>query len=229
MVVGEILPLFIGAGNCIEGLFYFCLIYILYLPAIKRQNDYVLYDVRSRGEYGLGHIKTAESISIVEVLSQESITRLLSGRNVYIYSEDSGQAAQVVTLLRSVGVPAYYLVGGYQAWTAAMQNVAADGTPLEQANTQAVACWFEGDYIAEAGLVVKPAGGGGYVPPLEPVKGVPEEDSLGLGLGIGLGPEPAEAEEDSLGLGLGLGLGPEDAQEPEASPRGGKLKIGEGC
>jgi hypothetical protein len=113
-----------------------------------------------------------------------------------------------------------------------MHRVAGEGTASEQAKKQAVACWFEGDYVAAAGLTVKqttPAGG--YVPPLEPVTAEAEEDSLGLGLGIGLGPEEAQEkpQEDSLGLGLGLGLGPEDAQESEAAPTTGKLKIGEGC
>jgi hypothetical protein len=126
-------------------------------------------------------------------------------------------------------VPAHYLVGGYQAWTDEMYGAAGEGTASEQAKKQAVACWFEGDYIAEAGLAVK-SGTGGYVPPLEPASAGSQEDSLGLGLGIGLGPATSEEpKEDSLGLGLGLGLGPEDAQESESSSGGGKLIIGEGC
>ena len=132
-------------------------------------------------------------------------------------------------VMRTLGIPAYYLVGGYQAWKAGRQNVAAEGDPVQRAKKQTVACWFEGDYIEQAGLAVKPAKSGGYVPPLEPVNETQEEDSLGLGLGIGLGPENKEAEEDSLGLGLGLGLGPEDAQKSKPPSGGGQLKIGEGC
>ena len=118
-------------------------------------------------------------------------------------------------VMRTLGIPAYYLVGGYQAWKAGMQNVAAEGDPVQRAKKQTVACWFEGDYIEQAGLAVKPAKSGGYVPPREPVNKTQEEDSLGLGLGIG--------------LGLGLGLGPEDAQKSKPPSGGGKLKIGEGC
>ena len=57
------------------------------------------------------------------------------------------------------------------------------------ARQQAVSCWFEGDYVAAAGLAVKqdevrPATGG-FVPPLEPASPTHAEavDPLGLGLG----------------------------------------------
>jgi hypothetical protein len=100
----------------------------------------------------------------------------------------------------------------------------------ELAKQQAISCWFEGDYVAEAGLTVKAPASAGYIPPLEPVKPAPEEDDLGLGLGLGLGPEELQQpEEDSLGLGLGLGLGPEDLQESKSECKDCTLKIGEGC
>ena len=56
---------------------------------------------------------------------------------------------------------------------------------------QAVACYFAGDYVAAAGLAVKPqTQSAGYTPPLapaEPAASVEEvADPLGLGLGLGL-------------------------------------------
>lgn len=195
---------------------------------IKRQENYRLIDLRSADQYDAGHIRTSQNMSPVELLSQEHVNKLKSGRDIYLYSETSDQAAQTAALLRTQGVPAYYLEGGHQAWSNAMHTTAGKGTASEQAMKQAVACWFEGDYVAEAGLAVRTVAGG-YVPPLEPVSASAEDDALGLGLGIGLGPEETEQKNDSLGLGLGLGLGPEDSQNDESSSSGGKLIIGEGC
>lgn len=208
---------------------------------IKRQGNYHLFDVRAAAEYANDHIKTAENITGSELLSDERLQTLNSGRNIYLYSSQSDKAAQLAVLLRAQGIAAYYLQGGYQAWTGMMVNVSSSSSSASaQAKQQAVACWFEGDYVANAGLVVKSGTKrGGYVPPLEPVGNEPRaaEDPLGLGLGLGLGPEgqrqPAAAEpqssEDPLGLGLGIGLGPEELQKTGQPPAGGTLKIGEGC
>ena len=178
---------------------------------IKRQNDYLLFDVRPQAEYDMGYIKSAKSVSATELLSEESIKGLANGRNIYIYSNSSGRAAQLTALLRLQGIPAYYLNGGYTAWSRQMTNVSDDSgkSAQELAKQQAVSCWFEGDYVASAGLAVKSAGSGGYVPPLEPVR--------------------TAVEEDPLGLGLGLGLGSDDISPSPPKSTGGTLKIGEGC
>lgn len=178
---------------------------------IKRQNDYQLFDVRTQTEYDKGNIKTAKLVSGVELLSEKSIEELNNGRSIYIYSESSGRAAQLTALLRLQGIPAYYLNGGYNAWSRQMTNASADSgkSAQELAKQQAVSCWFEGEYVESAGLTVKSTGSGGYVPPLEPVE--------------------AAAEDDPLGLGLGLGLGSDDISPPAPQSTGGTLKIGEGC
>ncbi|MCW8964494.1 MAG: rhodanese-like domain-containing protein [Gammaproteobacteria bacterium] len=178
---------------------------------IKRQNDYQLFDVRPQADFNKGHIKTAKSVSGTELLSEQGIQGLNNGRQVYLYSGSSGRAAQLAILLRLQGVPAYYLSGGYSAWSRQMTNATndPDKSATELARQQAVSCWFEGDYVPAAGLAVKTTAGGGYVPPLEPVQ--------------------AAEEEDSLGLGLGLGLGPEGDLAPAPQATGGTLRIGEGC
>jgi len=178
---------------------------------IKQQNDYRLYDVRPAAEFNASHIKSAENVSGTELLSSKHIEDLSSGRKVVLYSEQSDKAAQHAVLLRTRGIPAYYLQGGYRSWSGQMSAAPSTDSASDKARKQAVACWFEGDYVAEAGLAVKSANSsGGYVPPLEPAS---------------VEPEP---ETDALGLGLGLGLGPED-EEPAAETSGGILKIGEGC
>jgi len=177
---------------------------------IKQQNNYRLYDVRPEAEFNTGHIKSAENMSGSELLSAKRTNDLNSGRQIVLYSAQSDKAAQLAVLLRTRGVPAYYLQGGYRLWSGQMSEAPVPGSATEQARKKAVACWFEGDYVAEAGLAVKSANrSGGYVPPLEPVNAEPEPVM------------------DTLGLGLGLGLGPEDEAPAETS--GGTLKIGEGC
>ena len=151
---------------------------------------------------------------------------LPSGSDILVYSDRSDKAAQLTTLLRLNDIQAFYLIGGYSQWQDNMNNTSGNPSSTTTAQTmakqQAIACWFEGDYVATAGLVPKPtlAAASGYVPPLQPAANQQVTDELGLGLGLGLGPEqPA----DELGLGLGLGLGPE-----QTAPKG-KLNIGEGC
>jgi len=157
-----------------------------------------------------------------------------------LYADTTAPAAQAVALLRLAGQSAYALDGGYERWlsytTNPDGNCEACGAPSERAERQAVACYFQGEYVAAAGLAVRQ---GGYTPPVTPVSAAEKpatgkSDALGLGLGLGLGPEPEPApaqKADSLGLGLGLGLGPADAPKPTApeAPKKPKLIIGEGC
>lgn len=197
---------------------------------IKQLNDYALFDIRNTSEFEKGHIKTAQQARVAQLLSDSH--NLDAGKDIILYSIQSDKAAQLATLLRIKGINAFFLSGGYNHWQQQLNNVegnAASSSEAQQmAKQQAISCWFEGDYVASAGLApkVSPATeqtqAGGYVPPLEPATHE-ETDALGLGLDIGLGPEE---QSDELGLGLGLGLGPEEAP---AAKKKHKLNIGEGC
>ena len=176
---------------------------------IKQRNDYVLYDIRNNTDFEAGHIKTAQSASVSQLMADTN--KLPRGKDMLVYSANGEQAAQLATLLHLQGINAFYLSGGYSQWQQQMTDAEGSASTEDEARQlakqQAVSCWFEGDYVATAGLVpkVQPAQqAGGYVPPLEPVM--------------------TEEASDDLGLGLGLGLGPEDI--PAAR---GKLNIGEGC
>ncbi len=197
---------------------------------LERRGDYLLLDIRSGAEQEDDRIRTSEASSSAVLLSAEGQASLPQGRDIILYSENSDVAAQTATLLRLAGVNAYFLSGGHKAWKEQMRNVsgaAKDGEEAaDMARQQAVSCWFEGDYVAAAGLSVKPVHrAGGYTPPLQPAAA---SDTLGLGLDVGLGPAGAGesgAAGDSLGLGLGLGLGP---AMQSAKPKS-RLLIGEGC
>ncbi len=174
-------------------------------------------DLRAVQSYESDAIKGSRNLSLTTLLSAEGRAAIDADR-VVLVSEDGTLAAQASALLRLSGVDAQVLRGGYGAWR---QYLTVDsGSPgmdaqaaRDQAKRQAAACWFEGDYVAVAGLAPrntepmvdrKPAG---FVPPMEPVS-------------------PAKA--DPLGLGLGLGLGPPPAEEPPPKKKR-KLKVREGC
>lgn len=216
---------------------------------IKGQGDYMLIDLRSKDRYDERHIDTAVHIPLTELVKHETHNTLPGDRSVIVYGSDISKAAQAVVILRLEGVPAYYLEGGYQRWTAYMTDPAAAGIDQQDASQlakyDAIRCYLEGDYVADAGLVVKqPAGAAAFTPPLTPVKQAPPAaDPLGLGLGLGLPPATAPTESaaaapmaDPLGLGLGLGDAAAPVSQPAAdaglglgggAPAG--LKIGEGC
>jgi rhodanese-related sulfurtransferase len=203
---------------------------------IQDRADLLLLDLRPVDAFAAEHIEGAESLPLDRLLSQAGLAELPGDRRLVLYAETTAPAAQAAVLLRLAGLDAYALEGGYRHWLDYTTNPqsAADADPQTRAERQAVACYFEGDYVAAAGLAVKTDGG--YRPPVTPVgraEAAAKSDALGLGLGLGLGPasppEPAPAAEaDALGLGLGLGLGPADAPKPAAAPKG-KLIIGEGC
>jgi rhodanese-related sulfurtransferase len=208
---------------------------------ISGRDDFVLVDVRPESQFEDRRIDTAVGMALPRLLSKEGRAELPPNRAVIVYSEDGSEAAQAAAILRVAGVDAYTLDGGYAAWL--RYTSGPSGTPAtaeearQMAKQQAVACYFQGDYVAEAGLVVK--SGTGYTPPLESAQETASgsEDPLGLGLGLGLGPESAQEPAaqpaqpaDPLGLGLGLGVGPQGGAGPSPSAgTPGTLNIGEGC
>lgn len=173
---------------------------------IKARDDFTLIDLRPKEQYDERHIDTAIHMPINELVRPEALAALPRDRAVIVYSNGTTNAAQAAVILRLSGIPAYSLIGGYNHWAAYMTDPAAAGIAehdaRQQAKYDAVRCFLEGDYVAEAGLVAKQPAGAGFTPPLRPV----EKDT---------------AAEDPLGLGLGLGLGGGGA------PAG--LKIGKGC
>lgn len=204
---------------------------------IQDPDGLLLVDLRAPEAFAEHHIDGARNLPVTALTDPESLGDPARSRQAVLYSEDSTTAARAQSLLQLAGREALLLEGGWQAWQAHLHGVDAPPDPTAQAKRQAVACFFEGDYLADAGLTVKTpapaptltqARSGGYMPPLQPVEHpTGGAAALGLGLELGLGPERrAETRPaDSLGLGLGLGLGP---KKPQAAERPA-LIVGEGC
>ncbi len=178
---------------------------------VQGREDFMLVDIRDAEAYAAGHIDTATNLPLAPLVQPAGLADLPGDRMIVLYSNGSTDAAQGAALLRVAGLDAYSLLGGYNHWTRYTVDPEtageADDDAAAKAKHQAVACYFSGDYVAAAGLAVKPAEGGAFTPEVSPLGG----------------------DEDPLGLGLGLGLGPDLGEEPAATGGGGGLLIGEGC
>jgi len=208
---------------------------------IKDQRDYELLDIRDKADFDADHIAHARHVPLAALMSDAALAALPPGRKVVLYSNGTAHAAQAVVLLRLVDRDAYALLGGFNHWQAYLNDPATAGVaemdPAQRAQYQAVACFFEGDYVADAGLAA----------PGAPVQAHPEDaavsapDPLGLGLGLGLGTDAVKdagqgarsempsPSADPLGLGLDLGLGGEAAgslqQRGQPKPAGNAAKL----
>lgn len=205
---------------------------------IRDQRDYELVDIRDKAEYDKERIRGARHIPLSTLMSDDSLASLPVGRKVVIYSNGTAHAAQAALLLRLVERDAYALLGGFNYWQAYTKDPQSAGVaemdPAKQAQYRAVSCYFEGEYLAEAGLLPK----GAATPVRPPVQVEQPADPLGLGLGLGsdevrgMGLDagttaPAEQSEDPLGLGLGLGGEAAEAlrQDKAAKPPGNARKL----
>lgn len=201
---------------------------------IQAPEDLMLIDLRPAEAFAADQIEGARNLPVAALTDPDSLGNQGLKRQLILYSEDSTAAARAQSLLQLAGREAWILEGGWQAWLAHLHQQDPQASPQERAKRQAVACYFEGDYLAAAGLSVRapearraasPAASAGYTPPLQAA--APQaatNQALGLGLEYGLGPEPKPVGKPDP-LGLGLGLGPKPA-EPLARP---KLIVGEGC
>lgn len=188
---------------------------------IKDQRDFELVDIRVATDYEAGHIEGARHIPLSALLSDSALAELPEGRKVVLYSNGTAHAHAATLLLRLIDREAYALLGGYNYWLAYLNDPASAGVaemdPVERAKYQAVACRFEGEYVAAAGLT--PQGAPDAPAPAAEKREGGEADPLGLGLGLGTEDVreavKAKAEDkpvDPLGLGLEHGLGGEAGQ-----------------
>lgn len=181
---------------------------------IRDTRDFDVIDIRETKDYEASHIRNALHRNISQLLTEQGLEQLAAHKKQVIYSTTGQRSAQVAALLRLSGINAYSLDGGYQQWLGYTTDPGSENTTEQDAHArarqQAVACYFEGEYVAAAGLAVKQLKAG-FTPPLtavQPVESV-EEVADPLGLGLGLGDEEdteLEAEEtESTGLVLGEG------------------------
>jgi rhodanese-related sulfurtransferase len=208
---------------------------------VADRRDFVLVDLRPTADFVAEHIPGARNLSLTEILQPDVARATARGRTLILYDAGATEAAQGAALLRVVGIDAQALRGGFDHWLRFTLDPSSElpGAPpiLSRAERQAIACYFQGEYMPTAGLPVQPAPAA-YTPPVAPVvpaaAAAPPADPLGLGLGLGLGtvtpvaPAPSPAPTDPLGLGLGLGIGTVAPPAPLAAPAADPLGLGLG-
>lgn len=180
---------------------------------IKDTRDFNIIDLREAEAYGNGHIQQAINQTLESTLSETGLEALVPHKKQVLVSASGQRSSTVTTILRLRGFEAYSLEGGYAGWLRYTSDPDSMNTAdaSARARHQAVACYFEGEYVADAGLTVR-VQSAGFTPSLTPVA-----------------TPPASVEEIADPLGLGLGMGDEDSfmLTPEEAPAG--LVLGEGC
>lgn len=83
---------------------------------IEKNQDYMLIDIRTDKEFEMGHIPSAENIPLSELMKKETISELPKRRPVIIYSNGNSHAYQCWIILKSAGINAFVLEGGYNYW-----------------------------------------------------------------------------------------------------------------
>lgn len=77
------------------------------------QNDYILIDVRDEMSFSYGHLPNALHIPLDQL---ENHLASLGGHKVVAYCKKGEASADAAAYLRSNGIEAYSLAGGYLAW-----------------------------------------------------------------------------------------------------------------
>ena len=105
-------------------------------------RDLALVDLRSREDFGAGHIRDARHIPLAEAVSEVGRERLRDRTVIVVYAHDTAPAAQAAVLLRLNGLRAYFLDGGYIGWLTHLGAPAAAprARPADDAKRLAAAC-----------------------------------------------------------------------------------------
>ena len=76
----------------------------------------ILLDVRTAGEYGSGCIKGAKNIDFFSHNFRAQIDELPQDKAYYVYCRSGNRSGQAVSYMTSKGYTAYNLDGGIGAW-----------------------------------------------------------------------------------------------------------------
>ena len=82
-----------------------------------KQEEIVLIDVRTPGEFERGHIENSVNINIADRSFKEEVGKLDRSEPVYVYCKVGGRSAKAASILREMGFEEVYdLEGGIRNW-----------------------------------------------------------------------------------------------------------------
>lgn len=80
-------------------------------------NDFVIIDVRTTGEFRKGHLEQAKHINYFSKNFSEELSKLDKSKIYLVYCKSGGRSASAVNkMLESGFTEVYNLVGGIDAW-----------------------------------------------------------------------------------------------------------------
>ncbi|SNQ42144.1 rhodanese-like domain-containing protein [Cellulophaga lytica] len=82
------------------------------------QNDIknaLLMDVRTSHEYGLGHLKNAKNVDVLQNTFVAYFDSIPKTKTIYVYCKSGGRSAKAAEKLSALGYNAINLEGGYDA------------------------------------------------------------------------------------------------------------------
>ena len=100
---------------------------------LKQTANPQLLDVRTTGEFGGGHLPTAQNLDVRNPAFSDSLARFDKSRPVFVYCLSGGRSAKAAEQMRAQGFSVYELQGGYLKWTTQLKPVA--GVPAQPATS----------------------------------------------------------------------------------------------
>ncbi|HOV09900.1 MAG TPA: rhodanese-like domain-containing protein [Spirochaetota bacterium] len=90
---------------------------------IQGKSDLMIIDIRSEEDFSKGAIKNAVNIPLQKLLKKETLNSEFNvPKTVVLYSNGNSHAHQAWLVLKSAGVDALVLQGGYNAWVETILN-----------------------------------------------------------------------------------------------------------
>lgn len=95
--------------------------------SIKEQTIPQILDVRTPGEYSVGHLEGANLVNIQDQDFKTQVSKFDKTRPVHVYCAVGGRSRQASKILEELGFSKIYdLEGGINAWGASGKNIVRD-------------------------------------------------------------------------------------------------------
>lgn len=83
---------------------------------MEADENAVLLDVRTPGEFNDGFIEGAINIDIMSPYFNERISELDKSKTYYVYCRSGGRSGQACSVMSNLGFKTYNLAGGIMSW-----------------------------------------------------------------------------------------------------------------
>lgn len=85
--------------------------------AVYGEDNLQLVDVRTKEEYDVSHLKSAQNICVTSDDFEEKVQELDKEKPVYVYCKKGGRSAKAASILKEMGFTKVYdLQGGLTSW-----------------------------------------------------------------------------------------------------------------